>query len=79
MHFTCGGVAIDEEARVLTARRRPIFGLFAAGEVTGGVHGKDRLGGMSMTDTFVFGRTAGRSAAEWANATAKLREGTAAP
>lgn len=79
VHFTCGGVAIDEEARVLTARRRPIFGLFAAGEVTGGVHGKDRLGGMSMTDTFVFGRTAGRSAAEWANATAKLREGTAAP
>lgn len=79
VHFTCGGVAIDEEARVLTACRRPIFGLFAAGEVTGGVHGKDRLGGMSMTDTFVFGRTAGRSAAEWANATAKLREGTAAP
>ena len=79
VHFTCGGVAIDEEARVLTARCRPIFGLFAAGEVTGGVHGKDRLGGMSMTDTFVFGRTAGRSAAERANATAKLREGTAAP
>lgn len=63
VHFTCGGVAIDTEARVWGEDDRPIPGLFAAGEVTGGVHGRDRLGGHSMTDTFVFGRTAGRSAA----------------
>ena len=42
---------------------RPIAGLFAAGEVTGGVHGNFRLGGNGLTDAFVFGRVAGRSAA----------------
>jgi succinate dehydrogenase/fumarate reductase flavoprotein subunit len=44
----------------------PIPGLFAAGEVTGGVHGRNRLGGNSLLDCVVFGREAGRSAAAWA-------------
>lgn len=66
VHFTCGGIVIDPYARVLRRTGRPIPGLFAAGETTGGIHGRDRLGGNSMTDTFVFGRTAGRSAAAFA-------------
>ena len=65
VHFTCGGVRINSEAAVLTDDGTPILGLFAAGEVTGGIHGKDRLGGNAMTDTFVFGRRAGRFAAQY--------------
>lgn len=66
VHFTCGGLRINREAAVLRADGAPIPGLFAAGEVTGGIHGKDRLGGNAMTDTFVFGRRAGRFAAQYA-------------
>lgn len=66
VHFTCGGIAINPVAEVLTAQGDVIPGLYAAGETTGGVHGMDRLGGNSMTDTFVFGRRAGRSAAGYA-------------
>ena len=43
---------------------RPVLGLYAAGEVTGGVHGKFRLGGSGLLDAFVFGRIAGRNAAQ---------------
>ena len=63
MHFTCGGLAIDTHARVLDRSGNPIPGLFAAGETTGGIHGKDRLGGNSLIDCFVFGRIAGEEAA----------------
>lgn len=63
VHFTCGGIAIDGKARVLSTRSRPIHGLFAAGETTGGLHGRDRLGGNALTETFVFGRIAGTNAA----------------
>lgn len=63
VHYCCGGLKIDSQARVLNTEGRPIPGLFAAGETTGGVHGKDRLGGCSLTDCFVFGRQAGKSGA----------------
>lgn len=62
-HHTMGGVAIDEMARVLDWDRRPIPGLFAAGEVTGGIHGASRLGGNAISDVHVFGRIAGCNAA----------------
>lgn len=60
-HYCCGGLAIDRHASVLDTTGTPIPGLFAAGEVTGGIHGEDRLGGSSITDCLVFGRTAGNS------------------
>lgn len=63
VHFSCGGLAIDERARVLDHRNHTIPGLFAAGETTGGLHGRDRLGGNSLIDCFVFGRIAGSEAA----------------
>lgn len=64
VHFTCGGLSIDERARVLDRANQPIEGLYAAGETTGGIHGRDRLGGNSLTDCFVFGRIAGTNAAQ---------------
>jgi len=60
---TLGGLRIDEDARVLAARGGPIVGLFAAGEVCGGVHGADCLPGNAVLECLVFGRTAGRTAA----------------
>ena len=59
-----GGVKIDAEARVIDTAGKPIDRLFAAGEVTGGVHGKNRLGGNAVSDTITFGRIAGQSAAK---------------
>lgn len=64
VHMTSGGLAIDDSARVLDQNNRPIPGLWAAGETTGGLHGRNRLGGNALTDTFVFGRIAGREAAQ---------------
>lgn len=63
VHYTAGGLRIDEHARVLDADGRPIEGLFAAGEVCGGIHGADRLGGCALTECIVFGRIAGWNAA----------------
>ncbi len=54
-----GGVTIDTEAHVLDESGNPIQGLYAAGEITGGIHGANRLGGNAVVDTVVFGRTAG--------------------
>lgn len=62
-HTSLGGVVIDSSCRVLDAAGAPIPGLFAAGEVTGGLHGVNRLGGNAGTETLVFGRIAGTSAA----------------
>lgn len=62
LHHTMGGVEINEEAQVLGANGKPIAGLFAAGEVTGGIHGANRLGGNAITDVIVFGKIAGKSA-----------------
>lgn len=63
-HFTMGGVAIDADARVLTTTGDAVPGLWAAGEITGGVHGDNRLGGSSLLECVVFGRTAGAEAAK---------------
>ena len=63
VHHCMGGVHIDEEARVMHIDGHPIGGLFAAGEVAGGVHGGDRLGSCATLDCLSFGRIAGHSAA----------------
>ena len=63
IHFTSGGIRIDTAARVIGINHQPIKGLFAAGEVTGGVHGACRLGSCAIPECLVFGRIAGRSAA----------------
>lgn len=63
VHYTMGGLAIDPDARVLDGEARPLEGIYAAGELTGGIHGASRLGGCSITDGLVFGRIAGRNAA----------------
>lgn len=64
-HHTMGGVKINTDAQVISTKGKPIVGLYAAGEVTGGVHGWNRLGGNAITDTVVFGRIAGTSAAKF--------------
>ena len=63
VHYTMGGAKIDVEGRVVDDRGGVIAGLFGAGEVTGGVHGQNRLGGNSLLECVVFGRRAGRGAA----------------
>merc|ERR1719392_500931 len=60
-----GGLEIDEYSRVLDPKRNPIKGLYAAGEVAGGVHGNNRLGGNSLLDCVVFGRVAALDAAKY--------------
>ena len=64
VHFNMGGIQIDSDARVLDLDGGPVPGLFAAGEVTGGVHGACRLGSCAITECLVFGRIAGKKAAE---------------
>jgi len=63
VHYTMGGVTINTKAQVIDNNGQPIKGLYAAGEVTGGIHGASRLGGCSITECLVFGRIAGRNAA----------------
>lgn len=64
LHFTMGGVQIDEASRVL-ANSGPVPGLFACGEMAGGVHGANRLGGSSLLGCVVYGRVAGATAATY--------------
>lgn len=66
VHHTMGGVRINTNAEVLTADGKVISGLFAAGEITGGVHGANRIGGNAVTDITVYGKTAGENAADFA-------------
>jgi succinate dehydrogenase/fumarate reductase flavoprotein subunit len=66
LHYQNGGVAITESAEALDASGKPIPGLYIAGEVAGGIHGKNRLMGNSLLDINVFGRRAGMSAAYYA-------------
>ena len=63
IHHTMGGLKIDPQTHVLNTEGAIIPGLFAAGEVTGGVHGGNRLGGNAVADFVVFGRIAGQEAA----------------
>lgn len=65
IHHTMGGVVINTAAEVLDENGEAIPGLFAAGEVTGGVHGANRLGGNAVADIIVFGRIAAQSAAAY--------------
>ena len=64
-HTSLGGLVIDTYCRVLKSDGSPIPGLFAAGEVTGGIHGLNRIGGNAGTEVLVFGRIAGESAASF--------------
>ena len=64
IHHTMGGVKINTEAEVIDTKGNVIPGLFAAGEVTGGVHGGNRLGGNAVADFVVFGRIAGENASK---------------
>jgi len=57
-----GGILTREDGCVLDAQGKPIQGLYCAGEVLGGVHGKNRLGGSSLLDCVVFGRVSARTA-----------------
>lgn len=65
VHHTMGGVKINSSAEVLNEAGEVIDGLFAAGEVTGGVHGANRLGGNAVADIVVYGRIAAQSAAAY--------------
>jgi flavocytochrome c len=62
-HYTLGGVCVDAEGAALDAAGARVRGLFAAGEVTGGVHGGNRLAGAALAETIVFGVAAGAAAA----------------
>ena len=66
VHHTMGGLVINTDTEVLKDDGTAIAGLYAAGEVTGGVHGANRLGGNAVADFVVFGRIAGEEAAEYA-------------
>lgn len=67
VHHTMGGIEINTNAEVISTEDTVIPGLFAAGEVTGGVHGGNRIGGNAVTDFVVFGRIAGQSAGKFVN------------
>ncbi|MDK6232922.1 flavocytochrome c [Aerococcus sanguinicola] len=64
IHHTMGGLRIDTQAQVLDADGQAIPGLYAAGEVAGGIHAGNRLGGNSLADIFTFGRIAGKEASQ---------------
>lgn len=59
IHYTMGGLKVDEHAHVI-GKKGIIKGLYASGEVMGGIHGKNRLGGNSLLDCVVYGRVAGK-------------------
>ncbi len=63
IHHTMGGLSVNTKTQVLTTEGKPIPGLYAAGEVTGGLHGANRLGGNGVADIVVNGRLAGLAAA----------------
>ncbi|WP_076416669.1 flavocytochrome c [Shewanella sp. UCD-KL12] len=65
VHHTMGGVKIDSKAEIMNAKQQVIPGLYGAGEVTGGVHGANRLGGNAISDIITFGRLAGEEAAKY--------------
>ena len=67
-HYVMGGVEVDPDTAAAT-----VPGLFAAGEVSGGMHGSNRLGGNSLSDLLVFGRRAGLGAAEYVDGLGRAR------
>lgn len=66
-HFTMGGAAFNDKAQPLRAGSQSVEGLWTAGEITGGIHGDNRLGGSSLLECVVFGRVAGSEAAKYAH------------
>ena len=62
IHTTMGGLVITPDAQVVGLDGKPVTGLFAAGEITGSVHGENRMGGNGIADALTFGRIAGRTA-----------------
>lgn len=75
VHHTMGGLVINTDTQVLNDNGGIIPGLFAAGEVVGGIHGNNRLGGNAITDIVVFGRIAAREAVQLVSDTAGLTDG----
>lgn len=65
VHYTMGGIKINTNAQVINTEEKVILGLYAAGEVTGGLHGGNRLGGNAVADIMIFGRQAGIQAASY--------------
>ena len=65
IHHTMGGVEVNTKSEVLDKNGNPIPGLYAAGEVTGGIHGANRLGGNAIADIVVFGRNAAKNAEDY--------------
>ena len=65
LHFTMGGIEINDKAQVLNSDKKPFEGLYACGELAGGVHGANRLGGSSLLGCVVYGRVAGESASQY--------------
>ena len=63
VHHTMGGLEINPDAEVLNTKGQAIEGLYAAGEVTGGIHGTNRVGGNAVPDALCFGKIAGANAA----------------
>lgn len=68
IHHTMAGVKINTQTQVLKEDGQPIKGLYAAGEVTGGLHGGNRIGGNAVADIIIFGRQAGQKSAKYAKA-----------
>ena len=66
IHHTMGGVKINTETQVIGEGDKAIPALYAAGEVTGGIHGNNRIGGNAVADIIIFGRQAGTQAAKYA-------------
>src|SRR6201996_4740898 len=65
LHFTMGGMEINDKAQVLNKEQKPFEALCACGELAGGVHGANRLGGSSLLGCVVYGRVAGASASKY--------------
>lgn len=63
IHYSCGGLKINKTCQVIGKADKPVPNLYAVGEVTGGIHGRDRLGGDSLISCFVFGKIAGEEIA----------------
>merc|ERR1711998_733262 len=65
IHYCMGGLEVTADAEVISTNGQVIPGMYAAGEIAGGVHGNNRLGGNSLLDCVVFGRVAGKAASKY--------------
>jgi len=65
LHFTMGGIEINDQAQILNSEGKPFEGLYACGELAGGVHGANRLGGSSLLGCVVYGRVAGETSSNY--------------